>query len=302
MTKLTSWVIFNGSLTSDKFSDQANMIHEALTEKGVQNTVLRNHEVMMSITKGASQLDSFTKGQKPDFVVFLDKDILLAKHLELCGIKVYNSATSIENCDNKATMFQILANHGLPMPETIIAPKVYKGFTLKDKSFYDSVIQRLGFPLIIKEVHGSFGMKVYLIHDEIEFFQKVEELNGISHIYQKFIQSSYGRDVRINVVGDEVVASMYRYSSTDFRANVTNGGKMSPYEPTEQQKELAIRCTKILGAYFSGVDLLFDENEGPIICEVNANSHIRNIFTCTGVNVAEHMADYILKEMQVINK
>lgn len=298
MKNLSCWVIYNGSLTSPKFIDQAEMIKISAERKNIACQIYPNHELTMEILEGDLKLGFLKEGNLPDFVIFLDKDILLARHLEKLGIPVYNPVSSIEQCDNKAIMYQTLANHGIPIPETIIAPKVYKGFELKDKQYYEYVINRLGFPLIIKEVHGSFGMKVYLINDESEFYNKVNELSGISYLFQKFIASSRGRDIRINVVGDMAVATMYRHSETDFRANVSNGGKMYTYEPTEAQIELAVKCSKIMGTYFSGIDILFGENEEPIICEVNSNAHLRNIYDCTGIWVADYMIDFVIEHLE----
>ena len=130
----------------------------------------------------------------------------------------------IETCDNKAKQYLELSKHGIPMPETIIAPKVYPNFTIKDSGYYEQVLERLGLPMIIKEGHGSFGMKVYLIETEEQFYEKTDELRGVDYVFQKFIASSRGRDIRVNIVGGEIVAAMYRHSETDFRANITNGG------------------------------------------------------------------------------
>ncbi|WP_462412398.1 ATP-grasp domain-containing protein [Neobacillus sp. Marseille-QA0830] len=296
--RLSCWVIYNGSLTAAKFLDQAEMIKISAEKKNISCTILKNDELTMEIVKGQAVLGGESDRPKPDFVVFLDKDLLLARHLELLGIPVYNPVSAIESCDNKAVMYQTLANHGLPIPETIIAPKVYKGFEFRNKEYYEYVIQRLGFPLIIKEVHGSFGLKVYLINNREEFYEKVNELAGISYLFQRFISTSRGRDIRINVVGDQAVASMYRHSETDFRANVSNGGKMQPYQPTEAQIQLAVQCNKIMGTYFSGIDILFGENDEPIICEVNSNAHLRNIYDCTGIWVADYMLDFIIDHLQ----
>ncbi len=183
------------------------------------------------------------------------------------------------------------------MPETIIAPKVYPNFTIKDSGYYEQVLERLGLPMIIKEGHGSFGMKVYLIETEEQFYEKTDELRGIDYVFQKFIATSRGRDIRVNIVGGEIVAAMYRHSETDFRANITNGGVATVIELTEQQKALAIQAAHAVGAEFAGVDLLFGDNEEPLVCEVNAAAHIRNIYNVTGINVADAMIAYILRKL-----
>lgn len=287
---LSCWVIYNGSLTSDKFKDQADLMREAAERAGVHADLKKNYEVMMNL--------AMTLDNRPDFVVFLDKDILLANFLKNAGIPVFNDPDVIETCDNKAIQYLELSKQGIPMPETIIAPKVYPNFTIKDSGYYEQVLERLGLPMVIKEGHGSFGMKVYLIETEEQFYEKTDELRGIDYVFQKFIATSRGRDIRVNIVGGEIVAAMYRHSETDFRANITNGGVATVIELTEPQKALAIQAAHAVGAEFAGVDLLFGDNEQPLVCEVNAAAHIRNIYNVTGINVADAMIAYILRKLE----
>lgn len=285
----TCWVIYNGSLVSDKFADQAQLVAEAAERAGVQTYIMKNYEILMDLKNDAAL---------PDFAVLLDKDILLGYFLKSRGIPVYNDPAIIDLCDNKATQYIRLAARGLPMPRTIVAPKVYPNFSILESGYFERIIEELKFPMIIKEGHGSFGMKVYLIEDEAAFYEKVESLRGIDFVFQEFIASSRGRDIRVNIVGGKIVASMYRHSETDFRANITNGGKASPVELTETQKRLAIGAADAVGAVFAGVDLLFGADEEPLVCEVNAAAHIRNILNVTGVNVADAMIAYILEDLR----
>ncbi|MBO1913457.1 hypothetical protein J4G37_52675, partial [Microvirga sp. 3-52] len=129
-----------------------------------------------------------------------DKDILLAKFLKNNGIRVFNDPDVIETCDNKANQYLELSRNEIPMPKTIIAPKVYPSFTIADSGYYEKVLSYLGLPMIIKEGHGSFGMRVYLIETEDDFYSKVDELRGVDYIFQQFIESSRGRDIRVNIV------------------------------------------------------------------------------------------------------
>lgn len=283
------WVIYNGSLTSDKFRDQAELLAEAAEKAGVRADILKNYEVMMNINEKMAS--------HPDFVVFLDKDILLATFLKNAGIPVFNDPAVIETCDNKAKQYIQLAKNEIPMPTTIIAPKVYPKFTIAGTGYYEQVLEKLGLPMIIKEGHGSFGMKVYLIETEEAFFAKVDELRGVDYVFQEFIATSRGRDIRVNIVGGEIIAAMYRYSETDFRANITNGGIATVVELSEEQRTLAIRAAEAVGAEFAGVDLLFGQDDIPLVCEVNAAAHIRNIYNVTGINVADRMISYILGKL-----
>ncbi|SOC02586.1 SSU ribosomal protein S6P modification protein [Ureibacillus xyleni] len=283
------WIIYNGSLISEKFVDQANLMAEAVKKYDVEPIVLKNCDVLMDLQ---TELVN-----RPDFVIFLDKDILLGQFLKQQGIPVFNDPDIIEICDNKAKQYLKLSQGNIPIPKTIIAPKVYRNFSITQTGYFEKVIEQLKLPMIIKEAHGSFGMKVYLIETEQQFYEKVKELSGVDFVFQEFIASSTGRDIRVNIVGDEVVAAMYRHSETDFRANITNGGKAERIELTEEQIKIAKQAALVLGAEYAGVDLLFGENEQPIVCEVNAAAHIRNIYNVTGVNVGEKLTQYILRKL-----
>ena len=147
--------------------------------------------------------------------------------------------------------------------------------------------------MVVKEACGSFGWQVWLAHDRTQLVEYLNKTSPKRTLLQAFVAGSKGRDIRVNVVGGKAVASMYRYSETDFRANISSGGKMKPYSLTPAQEELALRACRELGLDFGGVDLLFGENDQPLLCEVNSNAHIKNILDCTGVDVAYHILAHI---------
>ena len=160
------------------------------------------------------------------------------------------------------------------------------------------VEKEFSYPIIVKECFGSFGQQVYMAKDYQELTGFVHSIGSKPMLFQEFIKTSKGRDIRLQVVGGQVVAAMYRYSENDdFRANISNGGKMRAYEPTKVQIDIAINCCKILGLDFAGVDILFGEEDEPIVCEVNSNAHFKNIYDCTGINVADSIMEYIVKRI-----
>ena len=72
---------------------------------------------------------------------------------------------------------------------------------------------------------------------------------------------------------------------------------MRPYHPTDSQIALAQEVCHALRLDFAGVDILFGEQDEPILCEVNSNAHFKNIYDCTGVNVADAIMSYINEEL-----
>ncbi len=290
------WVIYNGNLPSSKFVDFARMLQEAAHRQNGKLHIYKNNDLLSFLVSNEFKILKNTPESLPDYVIFIDKDIYLARQLESLGIPVFNSSRAIEISDDKILTYQELVKEEIPIPSTIIAPKIFSTGTI-EKNMLTQVIERLGLPLVIKEAFGSFGEQVYLVHSEAELLEKVEQLQGKPFLFQSFLKSSFGQDLRLQVVGNHVVAAMKRTSEQDFRANVTSGGKMENYSPTTEEKVLAIRAAKAIGADFAGVDILFGPDDSRYVCEVNSNAHIRNLFDCTGINAADYIVRHILRQI-----
>ncbi|MCR5692098.1 MAG: RimK family alpha-L-glutamate ligase [Eubacterium sp.] len=284
---MRAWLIRNGFLKSQKFDHLNTLFLEAARKLDIDLQLIDNNQILAG--QGLKDCDL------PDFVLFWDKDILLARELENAGIPLFNSGDFIEICDDKRLCHQALYRAGIPLPKAYIAPMTYDQ-SFSNLDFLDQV-EELGFPLVVKEAFGSFGQQVYLAKDRRELEELVAGLSTTQLIFQEFIETSQGRDLRLQVVGDQVVASMYRYSQKDFRANVSAGGKMKPHQATREQKDLAVRAVKALGGDFAGVDLLFGPQGKMLVCEVNSNAHFKNLLDCTGVHTEEKILAYIKEKL-----
>ncbi|NLC18129.1 MAG: RimK family alpha-L-glutamate ligase [Clostridiales bacterium] len=286
-------LVVNEYLRTGKFNEIHSWLLEAADKYGIALEMRSNAEMLAVIGEDAVNTD-----READFILFLDKDTRLALYLEKLGYPVFNSSRAIGICDDKALTHLILMNSGIPMPETMIAPFTFENIGYTNYDFLKRVADRLAYPLIVKECFGSFGQQVYLINSYDELLAKMKDIGPKPVIFQRFIKSSFGRDIRLQVVGDKVIAAIYRYSDKgDFRANLTNGAKMKPYIPTDRQCELALQACKLIGLDFAGVDILFGENEEPLVCEVNSNAHFKNIYDCTGINAAEAIIKHIISRI-----
>ena len=272
---MQGFLVINHFLKGEKFEALHNHLTEAAEEANIRLTVKTNQEMLFY-------------EDTPDFVLFWDKDTALAKRLENRGLSVFNSARSIALCDDKAQTY--LALEGIvPQPQTLIAPLSFGGADYR--VFAEQAAQVLGLPLVFKECCGSFGEQVWLCHNVDDILQHVSDK---PFLLQAFIAEAAGEDVRIEVVGGEVVAAMKRVNENDFRANVTGGGIALPYEPTQEESALALSACKALGLTFGGVDIL----NGNMVCEVNSNAHILNLLNCTGIDVAPLIFEEIKKQCQ----
>ncbi|MCH5268427.1 MAG: RimK family alpha-L-glutamate ligase [Lachnospiraceae bacterium] len=310
-------VITNSFLRTDKFVEHYEWLQEAAKRRHVTLDLWENAWLLLTYGNCEEVLMNGWENRLKDysFIIFWDKDIRLGNRLQdFChshNIPIFNTPRSIAACDDKSETYRVLQNsrmcfdngkgEAFPLIPTIVAPMTYTGIDYGETEFAEHVIQRLSLPLVVKECFGSFGQQVYLAHDRDEVLSYTRKLAGRPFMYQKYIVKSHGVDVRLQVVGDKVVAAMKRRSGQgDFRANLSNGGTMEAYTPSTPECTIAIAATKALGLSFAGVDLLFaDGEEAPaaMLCEVNSNAHFRNIADCTGVNTADCIMEYILEQL-----
>ena len=283
-------LIINGFIINkiDRFNALYEDLEKSFKEEDIILDRMTNDEALI-IIDSKKELDY-------DFILFWDKDINLAYHLENLGYLVFNNAKSIEICDDKAKTALCLENKGIKMPKTIISPFTFNNnpYSNYNLLFIDHIIEELNLPLVIKEANGSFGEQVYLARSKEEVVELSLKLSPKTIIYQEFIKSSAGHDVRIEVVGDEVLGAVERTNlDGDFRSNVLQGGKMEKIDVDESFYEMALSVVKTIGLDFAGVDIMFGESGEPILCEVNSNVHFKTFEKTTGVSLSKALAKYI---------
>ena len=283
---MRGWLVVNSFMNTDKFVSLYEMLSVAFKKHNVELEIKTASDISLEVGGNIAN--------KPDFAIFWDKDIYLAERLEKSGVRLFNNKRAIMLCDNKILMYQALENAGVKIPRTFIAPKTFEGLNYNNRAFLAKVVKEIGFPMVIKEAYGSFGEQVYLANDQESANKIIDAIGFKDFLIQEYISSSKGRDVRINVVGDQAVVSMLRENDNDFRSNISSGGHGSIYQPAPEFIDLALKASKALGLDFAGVDVMFGK-DGPILCEVNSNPQFASTLKATGVNLADYIADYILK-------
>lgn len=225
-----------------------------------------------------------------DFILFWDKDIYLSKKLENLGMRLFNCSRAIELCDNKILTALELIKNKIPTPKTFIPPKTFVGVNYPNYDFFDKI--NLSYPYVIKEAYGSYGKQVYLINNKEEAIKLIKSFGYKDFLIQEYIKEAKGRDIRLNVVGNKVINAIERYNDSDFRSNLSNGGKGRPYNPSKDICDLALKACKAFNLDFAGVDVILSK-DGPLICEINSNPHFLSTLEITGHNLAIDIARYI---------
>ncbi|MBO7725072.1 MAG: hypothetical protein J6S40_01255, partial [Thermoguttaceae bacterium] len=108
------WLVINAFLRSEKFEEIYARLIRAFSLRGVALLPKRNSELISVIGSAISN--------RPEFVLFWDKDIPLAYRLENAGLRLFNRPRGIELCDDKAMTALSLEKAGIPHPKTIVAP------------------------------------------------------------------------------------------------------------------------------------------------------------------------------------
>lgn len=202
-----------------------------------------------------------------------------------------NTAHGITNSRDKLRSLQILSRHHVGIPRTTF---------VRDRKDVLPAIDRVGgAPVVIKLIEGTQGIGV-LLAESVKTAEGIVELlqsQKQNVLIQKFVAESKGRDIRAFVVGDRVVAAMRRVAQgQEFRSNVHRGGIAEPVELSDDYLETAVRCTQILGLQVAGVDML-EGTDGPQVMEVNSSPGLEGIETCTGLDVAGAVIEYIAAQV-----
>ena len=309
------WLIVNEYLDTEKFLEIRKLFLSGAEKKNVKLTVYTNADFAVDLSGAVVKSRAFDEGE-PEFIIFYDKDIALASALEKMGYRLYNSADAIDVCDSKVKTAEKIAEYNLNckddeakilMPKTYKVPFTYENIGIKDSysfDFLEYVEKDLceagegalsgAYPIVIKESNSSFGMGVHLAGSREEAVKLICEYGNKECIIQEYLSYSSGRDYRLQMVSDKCVCAMMRSNENDFRANITNGGKMSEYKPTDEDLSLARNVMKCLKLDFAGIDIMHDKSGRAVFLEANSNAHFKNIYDLTGINAAEKMIEYIV--------
>jgi [lysine-biosynthesis-protein LysW]--L-2-aminoadipate ligase len=269
-------------------SAENKQLVDAAVRRGVELSRINDSDAVLELA--ASQ-------QKPDFDVLLQRSVSLSRstyityYFERMGVQVINSYNSSRICADKMFCSLELAKAGVPTPKTHIA--------FSPQAINDAVSE-IGFPLVIKPVVGSWARMVHRINDQDALAMEIDAKEEMGNPWQKiyYLQEHInkpGRDIRAFVVGEEVVAAIYRHSTekSGWITNTGRGGIASKCEITPQLQELCLKAVSILDEGIYGVDIMESES-GLVVHEINHTTEFRNSSPVTGVDIAGKIIDYAI--------
>lgn len=209
------------------------------------------------------------------------------RQFEMKGVFAANASIAITRSRDKLRAIQLLSRRGVGLPTT--------GFAHSPDQIDDLIKMVGGAPLVIKLLEGTQGVGVVLAETHKAAKSVIEAfLNLKAHfVVQEYIKEAQGTDIRCFVINGEVIAAMKRMAPMgEFRSNLHQGGTASLANITDEERQMAIRATKIMGLNIAGVDLL-RSNRGPLVMEVNSSPGLAGIEAITKIDVATEIVKFI---------
>lgn len=215
------------------------------------------------------------------FAINRSRNSHIAKYLEGENIPVFNSSFATEIGNHKAKTYKELEGIVPFMPFT-------------DNK--ENVGAYINFPVVIKSCEGHGGSQVFLANNQQELESYVNQLEGFEYLIQQ-CSSDIGKDVRIYVVGNEIIAAVLRTSTESFKSNYSLGGSAKPFEVTKDIEEMVYKITKKIPLAYGGIDFIFHQGK-PVFNEIEDAVGARMLYACTDVDSVLLFVQYIIRYLE----
>lgn len=284
MTKY-GWLIYK---KTDAIQNQSYIdwfIEEAEKKDIFLKLIYREHLTIGVIN---NKLYACYKGKtnpRPEFAVVRTIEPLLNRQLENMGITVFNSSAVSWICNNKALAHQQINLMGIPMVDTIFLTTNQ----LEEKPPFL-------FPFVIKESAGRGGQQVYMIKNNTQYKQ-VKQLISTEELVLQTCNVQLGKDLRVFVIGKEIIGAVLRENQTDFRANFKLGGSAKWYTLSEKETKMVSHIVRSFDFGMVGIDFLFSEDGNLLFNEIEDVVGSRTLSKVSSVNILEKYVAHISKNL-----
>jgi ribosomal protein S6--L-glutamate ligase len=216
----------------------------------------------------------------------------MVRHFEMMDVFTVTGSLAIKRSRDKLRSLQILSKNGVDMPKTV--------FASNKSNAKDVIALSGGTPLVLKILEGTQGVGVVLVESEKAAKSVLDAFYGmdVNLLVQEFIEEAGGADIRVFIVGGEIVGAMKRQGAEgDFRSNLHQGGSAMAYKLNRKEKMTALAAAKAMGLGVCGVDMI-PSKRGPLVMEVNSSPGLEGIEKSTKIDIAGKIMEYIEKNVK----
>lgn len=203
-------------------------------------------------------------------------------------VPVLNHPTAVLTAIHKFAAASVLAEHDISVPDAYLA--------LSSRMLNQSRPE-FGEFAVYKTAIGTHGGGTWRVGVKDEVNAKVGHRRAFLQNMITGVEER-NRDLRVYVVGDQVIGAMNRFAPEhDWRTNVALGGDVEDATGTlsDEIREIAVRSTEALNLDFAGVDMV-EGQDGWYVLEVNPTAGFRGLFKATGVSPAPYIAKYAIEQ------
>lgn len=271
------WLIYN----HDEIEPNRRYIqfyYDACNRRNIELRLIDRELLSVMADKGTYFCYDGFRTDVPKVAINRTRDYDLARSLEYAGCRLYNNPEVTLLGNNKLLAIQHVAALGLRTMKTC-----------NDRL-------ELDYPYVAKSIDGHGGTEVFLIQNKDDELRYAEEFSTGKYIYQEFC-SEPGRDLRVYIVGDQIVAGMLRVSDTDFRSNYCLGGRAERYELSEEEKNVVYTIINSLHIGHCGIDFIFDKGK-IVFNEIEDVVGSRMLYSTTDIDVVDLYVDYVFNEIR----
>jgi len=271
----------------DSIRWEEKALYEAAKKKEVNVENIDCKNLVVNLNNGESKYRGQVVLQRS---VSYFKNVHSTAALEGLGAHIINPLRAAILCGNKMYAHMELEKAG------VLTPKAVAAFSEESAL---AALDEFGYPAVIKPTVGSWGRLIALLRDKEAARAVIEDREHMFPIYQIYYFEEFverpPRDIRAIVVGDRVVAAIYRYSGEgEWKTNMALGGHAEACPVTKELEDICLKATRALGGQVVGVDLMESKSQGLMVHEVNNTTEFKNTVRVTGVDIPGLMVDYAL--------
>lgn len=285
--KRTVWVVYTIRVLQNPYGNTAfEWMREAGDECNFQVKIVFEEQLSFYLDKHSPIfIINGVITETPDAVLMRCYHFEFSAFMEKLGIPVLNNTSSMRCCRNKWQTYLALSQMNITQPKSML---------ISESTCFSDVQQQLGADnIVLKELEGSQGEGVYKVENAAMFDAVRSSMQG-DLLAQELIEMSFGKDIRVYTVGEDVVGCVKRVNSKNFKSNFAQGASAYYFETTEEIKEIAKECRAAIGYDFAGIDLLFSD-QGLSVCEVNGNAGFRTITAVSTIDLPRLMFAHLAK-------
>ncbi len=266
-------------------------IVEAARERGLAVRVVDPLEIEMGLGDAPALYWRRRRFPRTDVVVprigfsIHQYGLSVVNQLELMGIPVLNGAYGIAASRNKMRSLQLLAAAGVRVPRTVMASN--------PSGLRDMVKLVGGVPVLVKLLSANEKSGVMICESLQSLEAALEAILGLGQniVVQQYLRGAKGRDLRVLVVGGEVVAAMRRSPPLGrFSRDLRRGAQFEKTELPGSYARAAAAAARVMRLAVCAVDML-DVKGRPRVFEVNSSPSIREAEAACGVDVAARIVE-----------